>query len=227
MGNNRRFGIKHIWAESGRKRVVLRRSSSDRSQSVYEHRFDIKESFCRNGVTNESLWRVDQLQNRISRFQECVIFRVLRPSACLKWRFTSNFALHAQCGKVMTHRAVTYFSQLPARIVIMSVGETTAGLGSKLYMARTVFKRVVLRRSSSDRSQSVYEHRLDIKESFCRNGVTNESLRIVDQLVDRISRFQECVIFRVLRPSACSKWRFTSIFAAYAECGKIQWFIEQ
>ena len=33
----------------------------------------------------------------------------------------------------MTHRAVTYFSQLPARRVIMSVGETTAGLRSKLY----------------------------------------------------------------------------------------------
>ena len=33
----------------------------------------------------------------------------------------------------MTHRAVTYFSQLPARKVIMSVGETTAGLRSKLY----------------------------------------------------------------------------------------------
>ena len=33
----------------------------------------------------------------------------------------------------MTHRAVTYFSQLPARRVKMSVGETTAGLRSKLY----------------------------------------------------------------------------------------------
>ena len=33
----------------------------------------------------------------------------------------------------MTHRAVTYFSQLPARRVIMSVGETTAGLRLKLY----------------------------------------------------------------------------------------------
>ena len=76
----------------------------------------------------------------------------------------------------MTHRAVTYFSQLPARRVIMSVAETTAGLGSKLYMAWRVLKRVVLRIHLSDRSQSVYKHRLDIKETFCLNGVTNESL---------------------------------------------------
>ena len=54
-GNNRRFGIKHIWAESGWKRVVLRILLSDRSQSVYKHRLDIKETFCDNGVTNESL----------------------------------------------------------------------------------------------------------------------------------------------------------------------------
>ena len=54
-GHNRRSEVKTIWAESGRKRVVLRRSSSDRNQSVYEHRLDIKETFCHNGVTNESL----------------------------------------------------------------------------------------------------------------------------------------------------------------------------
>ena len=89
-----------VWADSGWKRVVLRRSSSDRSQSVYKHRLDIKETFCYNGVTNESLWRVDSLEDRISRFQKCVIFGVLRPSACSKWRFTSNFAVHAQCGKI-------------------------------------------------------------------------------------------------------------------------------
>ena len=53
MGNNRRFGIKHIWAESGWKRVVLRILLSDRSQRVYKHRLDIKETFCYNGVTNE------------------------------------------------------------------------------------------------------------------------------------------------------------------------------
>ena len=58
----------------------------------------------------------------------------------------------------------------------MRAGETTAGLGSKLYMAWRVFKRVVLRILLSDRSQSVYKHRLDIKGTFCHNGVTNESL---------------------------------------------------
>ena len=100
MGNNRRFGIKHIWADSSWKRVVLQILLSDRSQSVYKHRLDIKETFCRNGVTNESLWRVDQLMYVFSRFQECVIFRVLRQSACSRWRFTSNFAVHAQCGKI-------------------------------------------------------------------------------------------------------------------------------
>ena len=50
------------------------------------------------------------------------------------------------------------------------------GLPPVAHMARTVFKRVVLRRSPSDRSQSVHEHRLDIKETVCHSGVTNESL---------------------------------------------------
>ena len=111
---------------------------------------------------------------QISRM--CDISRVEAVSL-LKMTFHKQFCCARTVWKdTMTHRAVTYFSQLPARRVIMSVGETTAGLGSKLYMARTVFKRVVLRRPSSDRSQSVHKHRLDIKETFCRNGVTNESL---------------------------------------------------
>ena len=55
MGENRRFEVKTIWADSGRKRVVLRILLSDRSQSIYKHRLDIKEIFGHNGVTNESL----------------------------------------------------------------------------------------------------------------------------------------------------------------------------
>ena len=52
----------------------------------------------------------------------------------LKMTFHKQFCCARTVWKdTMTHRAVTYFSQLPARRVIMSAGETTAGLRSKLY----------------------------------------------------------------------------------------------
>ena len=54
-GPQSEFDGKTIWAESCWKRVVLWILLSDRSQSVYEHRLDIKEPFCHKGVTNESL----------------------------------------------------------------------------------------------------------------------------------------------------------------------------
>ena len=111
---------------------------------------------------------------QISRM--CDISRVEAVSL-LKMKVHKQFCCVRRVWKdTMTHRAVIYFSNLPARRVIMSAGETTAGLRSKLYMAWRVFKRVVLRILLSDRSQSVYKHRLDIKETFCHNGVTNESL---------------------------------------------------
>ena len=80
MGNNRRSEVKTIWADSGWKRVVLRILLSDRSQSVCKHRLDIKETFCHNGVANESLERVDHLRGWICRSDKYRISEGIRSS---------------------------------------------------------------------------------------------------------------------------------------------------
>ena len=94
-------------------------------------------------------------EQNIQMSRMCDISRVEAVSL-LKMTVHKQFCCARTVWKdTMTHRAVTYFSKLPARRVIMSVVETTAGLGSKLYMAWRVFKRVVLRILLSDRSQSL------------------------------------------------------------------------
>ena len=68
---------------------------------------------------------------QISRM--CDISRVEAVSL-LKMTIHKQFCCARTVWKdTVTHRAVTYFSQLPARRVIMSAGETTAGRRSKLY----------------------------------------------------------------------------------------------
>ena len=68
---------------------------------------------------------------QISRM--CNISRVEAVSL-LKMTFHKQFCCVRRVWKdTMTHRAVIYFSNLPARRVIMSAWEITGGLGSNIY----------------------------------------------------------------------------------------------